>query len=569
MARATRAPARSPAAAAPTQAADVFDADRHGGARAAPRRSGVRHRRRAPRSRAARALRRRGLRERARAGRASSRISIAICRQRRPAATAAIRCRRRKPPQRSSGASASTRRSRSSPTTRAAACSRRGCGGCCAGSATTTRPCSTADSRSGSAKARPVTRGIACRRRRRLSCRRACVPPSTRRASRRACRATTLLLLDARAAERYRGDVEPLDPVAGHIPGALNRPYARNLAADGTFRPARELRSEFDAMLHGRSADDVVHYCGSGVSACHNVLAMAVAGYPLHAALSGLVERVVRRSDTAGRHRAASSRFAIASRAASRGHVASARVPTRPSERSSSAIESERRTRQRSARTSMRGLRPRGNGARASRADGRRGSRRERRRRAARASRRRVQRDERRRQRRRRRSTRRRRARKPPSVSSVERASRRAATRVADRAQRRDRAAGDAPRNASVRWTLLAGDGARPCARRATSRAAPSCGIASGKREEQPAAGRARTQTSAQRLRDVRRDACAPRSSLRVAISRCATCSVCLRLVEELLVLGRVLERRRRRLAALHRRASPRRSSRCPLRAGA
>ena len=91
----------------------------------------------------------------------------------------------------------------------------------------------------------------------------------------------TLLLLDARAAERYRGDTEPLDPVAGHIPGALNRPYARNVAADGTFRPARELRGEFDAMLHGRPVEDVVHYCGSGVTACHNVLAMAVAGYPL------------------------------------------------------------------------------------------------------------------------------------------------------------------------------------------------------------------------------------------------------------------------------------------------
>ena len=90
-----------------------------------------------------------------------------------------------------------------------------------------------------------------------------------------------LLLLDARAAERYRGDVEPLDPVAGHIPGALNRPYTRNLSTEGVFRSPRELRSEFDSMLHGRSADDLVHYCGSGVSACHNVLAMAVAGYPL------------------------------------------------------------------------------------------------------------------------------------------------------------------------------------------------------------------------------------------------------------------------------------------------
>ena len=90
-----------------------------------------------------------------------------------------------------------------------------------------------------------------------------------------------LMLLDARAAERYRGDAEPLDPVAGHIPGALNRPHSRNVAADGTFRPAAELRAEFDAMLHGRSPADVVHYCGSGVTACHNVLAMTIAGYPL------------------------------------------------------------------------------------------------------------------------------------------------------------------------------------------------------------------------------------------------------------------------------------------------
>lgn len=90
-----------------------------------------------------------------------------------------------------------------------------------------------------------------------------------------------LLLLDARAAERYRGDIEPIDAVAGHIPGALNRPYARNLAADGTFRPARELRSEIDSILHGRAPGDVVHYCGSGVSACHNLLAMSIAGYPL------------------------------------------------------------------------------------------------------------------------------------------------------------------------------------------------------------------------------------------------------------------------------------------------
>src|SRR5689334_8581955 len=90
-----------------------------------------------------------------------------------------------------------------------------------------------------------------------------------------------LVLLDARAAERYRGDAEPLDPVAGHIPGALNRPHSRNVGSDGTFRSASELRAEFDAMLHGRSPADVVHYCGSGVTACHNLLAMTIAGYPL------------------------------------------------------------------------------------------------------------------------------------------------------------------------------------------------------------------------------------------------------------------------------------------------
>ncbi|HEX7328931.1 MAG TPA: sulfurtransferase [Casimicrobiaceae bacterium] len=90
-----------------------------------------------------------------------------------------------------------------------------------------------------------------------------------------------LVLLDARGAERYRGDVEPIDPVAGHIPGAINRPYTRNVGADGRFRSAHDLRVEFEGMLHGRAAEDLVHYCGSGISACHNVLAMAVAGYPL------------------------------------------------------------------------------------------------------------------------------------------------------------------------------------------------------------------------------------------------------------------------------------------------
>jgi thiosulfate/3-mercaptopyruvate sulfurtransferase len=89
-----------------------------------------------------------------------------------------------------------------------------------------------------------------------------------------------LTVLDARAPERYHGDMEPIDPVAGHIPGAINRPYAVNLTEQGTFKPAQALRHEFDAQLAGREPGSVVHQCGSGVTACHNVLAMAVAGLP-------------------------------------------------------------------------------------------------------------------------------------------------------------------------------------------------------------------------------------------------------------------------------------------------
>ncbi len=86
------------------------------------------------------------------------------------------------------------------------------------------------------------------------------------------------VLLDARAAPRFRGDVEPLDPVAGHIPGARNRPYSDNLAADGRFKPAVTLRGEFTALMGEHAPHDVVHMCGSGVTACHNLLAMEYAG---------------------------------------------------------------------------------------------------------------------------------------------------------------------------------------------------------------------------------------------------------------------------------------------------
>lgn len=86
-------------------------------------------------------------------------------------------------------------------------------------------------------------------------------------------------VLDARGAPRFRGEVEPLDPVAGHIPGALNRPFPENLGPDGRFKSPAQLREEFERVLAGRDPAGVVHQCGSGVSAVCNVLAMELAGY--------------------------------------------------------------------------------------------------------------------------------------------------------------------------------------------------------------------------------------------------------------------------------------------------
>jgi thiosulfate/3-mercaptopyruvate sulfurtransferase len=86
------------------------------------------------------------------------------------------------------------------------------------------------------------------------------------------------VLVDARAAARYRGDTEPLDRAAGHVPGALNRPYADNLDASGRFKSPTQLREEFTAVLGDTPPDKVVHMCGSGVTACHNLLAMEHAG---------------------------------------------------------------------------------------------------------------------------------------------------------------------------------------------------------------------------------------------------------------------------------------------------
>ena len=91
----------------------------------------------------------------------------------------------------------------------------------------------------------------------------------------------SILLLDARAADRFNGLQEPIDPVAGHIPGAVNRFWQKNLQSDGSFKPAAELRKEYEALLGSRKAEEVVHMCGSGVTACHNMFAMALAGLPM------------------------------------------------------------------------------------------------------------------------------------------------------------------------------------------------------------------------------------------------------------------------------------------------
>jgi thiosulfate/3-mercaptopyruvate sulfurtransferase len=86
------------------------------------------------------------------------------------------------------------------------------------------------------------------------------------------------LIVDARAADRYAGSVEPIDPVAGHVPGAVNHPFTANLDVDGRFLPAAELKRRWLERLAGRNAKDVVAMCGSGVTACHNLLSLEVAG---------------------------------------------------------------------------------------------------------------------------------------------------------------------------------------------------------------------------------------------------------------------------------------------------
>ena len=94
-------------------------------------------------------------------------------------------------------------------------------------------------------------------------------------------------IVDARSPARYKGETEPFDPVAGHIPGALNRPFNTNLNAQGFMKSTAELAAEFAVLLNGRDASSVVHHCGSGISAIPNLLAMEVAGLGTTALYAG------------------------------------------------------------------------------------------------------------------------------------------------------------------------------------------------------------------------------------------------------------------------------------------
>ena len=89
-----------------------------------------------------------------------------------------------------------------------------------------------------------------------------------------------ILLLDLRAHDRYLGRVEPIDPVAGHVPGAVSAPFSAHLGPDGRFRPVAELRQIYSAMLGDRPAAEVICMCGSGVTACHGIFALELAGWP-------------------------------------------------------------------------------------------------------------------------------------------------------------------------------------------------------------------------------------------------------------------------------------------------
>lgn len=107
------------------------------------------------------------------------------------------------------------------------------------------------------------------------------------------------VLVDSRTEERYRGQNEPIDPIAGHIPGAVNAPHPENVGSDGLFKEADVLKAQFEAVTGGRPAEKTVFYCGSGVTACRNILAYRVAGLGAARLYPGSwSEWITRNSDT-------------------------------------------------------------------------------------------------------------------------------------------------------------------------------------------------------------------------------------------------------------------------------
>jgi len=126
----------------------------------------------------------------------------------------------------------------------------------------------------------PVTRAPGKRTPLRFVARPGAREPLTAAEVQQALSREAITLVDARGADRFAGENETIDPVAGHVPGALNRPFARNVDARGRFLPPTELRGQWNEALAGTPPADVVTMCGSGVTACHNLLALEVAGLP-------------------------------------------------------------------------------------------------------------------------------------------------------------------------------------------------------------------------------------------------------------------------------------------------
>lgn len=107
----------------------------------------------------------------------------------------------------------------------------------------------------------------------------------------------SIRLLDMRAEERFLGRVEPIDPIAGHVPGAVNAPFGGNLTADNRFQPAEVLASRYAALAHGRAPGEIVCMCGSGVTACHGIFALELAGMPGAALYPGSWSEWIRSPD--------------------------------------------------------------------------------------------------------------------------------------------------------------------------------------------------------------------------------------------------------------------------------